>query len=450
MKVRTFPLRITIVALVLALTALVVGSVSAQQSMTLDSAYSGSITANGTVNVDFQTAVGGVYRFALSDLSTDTIEQAGVFSSDGTTEKIGPNRDLVGDGSQVQVRITSTEAGTFTLSAELLGVQEDGGDDLPSNTSTRGLLKVDKKPMQGGLDSGDSDWYKVQLDGHSRYRIQVGSNSTSQTYSGASVAIFDASGNQVLSSEHTVTFLVVGCEGGTYYVQVGNSTNRYTYYVEVARVGNLMPDQAGVSTGVGSVRLEWNCWTDAKFEVVLDDGSGTIHILETDQDEVLYRQLGIGLETRLVGLRWEADLTYLPNSRLFLGRNEYRFNIRTSPHKWQPVRVSVPDENRASPNHGATGIPTIIGTVRQGQTLTVDTSDISDSDGLTNVSYNYQWMETPSGWLTSRDIVGATNSTFVLRNREVLDRILVRVSFRDDAGNFETRISEATQQVGGL
>ena len=448
MKVRAFPFRIAIVALVLTLTVLAVGSVSAQQSsccVTLDSAYSGSITANGTVNVDFQTAVSGVYRFALSDLSTNAIEQAGVFSSDGATKKRTPNRDLVGDGSQVQVRITSTEAGTFTLSAELLGVQENFGEDLPSNTSTRGLLKVDKKPMQGGLDPGDSDWYRVQLDGRWRYLIRMGSNSTSQTYSGASVAIFDASGNQVLWSEHKVTYLDVGCEGGTYYVQVGNSTNRYTYYVGVERVDNLMAHQSGGSTGVGSVRLEWNCWTDAEFEIVLDNAPGSISIVETDTDEVLYRQLGIGLETRLVGTRWEADLTHLPKGRLLEGRKEYRFRIRTSPYKWKPVRVTVPAENVASiTNHGSTGKPTITGTAYIGQTPTAGTSGISDSDGLTNVSYNYQWMA------SSHDIFGATNSTLSLGHEELLDRISVRVSFRDDAGNFETRVSESTQQVGGL
>ena len=44
------------------------------------------------------------------------------------------------------------------------------------------------------------------------------------------------------------------------------------------------------------------------------------------------------------------------------------------------------------PNTPATGLPTISGTAQVDETLTADTSGISDSDGLTNVSYSYQWI----------------------------------------------------------
>ena len=43
-------------------------------------------------------------------------------------------------------------------------------------------------------------------------------------------------------------------------------------------------------------------------------------------------------------------------------------------------------------NTSATGAPTISGTVQVDQTLTADTSGIGDADGLTNVSYSYQWI----------------------------------------------------------
>ena len=44
------------------------------------------------------------------------------------------------------------------------------------------------------------------------------------------------------------------------------------------------------------------------------------------------------------------------------------------------------------PNRPATGTPTISGTVQVGRTITADTSGIDDADGLTNVSYSYQWI----------------------------------------------------------
>ena len=43
-------------------------------------------------------------------------------------------------------------------------------------------------------------------------------------------------------------------------------------------------------------------------------------------------------------------------------------------------------------NTPATGAPTIGGTAQVGETLTVDTSAISDQDGLSSVSYSYQWI----------------------------------------------------------
>ena len=44
------------------------------------------------------------------------------------------------------------------------------------------------------------------------------------------------------------------------------------------------------------------------------------------------------------------------------------------------------------PNDPATGAPAITGTVQVGETLTAGTTAIADEDGLTNVSYTYQWL----------------------------------------------------------
>ena len=43
-------------------------------------------------------------------------------------------------------------------------------------------------------------------------------------------------------------------------------------------------------------------------------------------------------------------------------------------------------------NSAATGAPTINGTAQVGQTLTASTSGISDSDGLANATFTYQWL----------------------------------------------------------
>ena len=95
----------------------------------------------------------------------------------------------------------------------------------------------------------------------------------------------------------------------------------------------------------------------------------------------------------------------------------------------------------ARPNRAATGLPTISGTPQVEQTLTADTSGISDEDGLSNVSYAHQWSAGGS------DIDGATGSTYTLTASEQGQTIQVQVTFTDDADNEETLTSQATVAV---
>ena len=93
------------------------------------------------------------------------------------------------------------------------------------------------------------------------------------------------------------------------------------------------------------------------------------------------------------------------------------------------------------PNSPATGAPTVSGTPQVDQTLTASTSNIADADGLSNVSYGYQWLAAGTA------ISGATGSTYTLTANEHGDTIQVRVSFNDDKGNAESLTSVATDAV---
>ena len=95
----------------------------------------------------------------------------------------------------------------------------------------------------------------------------------------------------------------------------------------------------------------------------------------------------------------------------------------------------------AKPNTPATGAPAISGTPRVGETLTASTSDIADQDGLTNVSYSYQWMA------DEVDIDGITGSSYTLTSNEQGKTVRVQVTFTDDADNAESLTSEATVAV---
>ena len=95
----------------------------------------------------------------------------------------------------------------------------------------------------------------------------------------------------------------------------------------------------------------------------------------------------------------------------------------------------------ARPNSAATGAPTISGTAQVGQMLTVSTSDISDSDGLINATFTYQWLADDT------DITDATGSTYTLAAADEGKTVKVRLSFTDGRGHQETVTSTATAAV---
>ena len=96
-------------------------------------------------------------------------------------------------------------------------------------------------------------------------------------------------------------------------------------------------------------------------------------------------------------------------------------------------------------NSAATGSPTISGTAQVGETLTASTTGITDTDGLTNVSYSYQWIANDG--TSDSDIADATSSSYTLVAADAGKTIKVKVAFTDDAQNQETRTSAATAAV---
>ena len=87
----------------------------------------------------------------------------------------------------------------------------------------------------------------------------------------------------------------------------------------------------------------------------------------------------------------------------------------------------------ARPNNPATGAPTIGGTAQVGETLTADTSGISDEDGLDNVSYGYQWIADDA------DIRGAAASTYTLTDADEGKTVKVQVSFQGTSQLYRRR-----------
>ena len=178
--------------------------------------------------------------------------------------------------------------------------------------------------------------------------------------------------------------------------------------------------------------------------------SGTVQVGETLTADTSGIADDDGLENVSFSYQWLADDTAIQGAT-----NSTYTLVEADEGKAIKVRVSFTDDGgndetptsaatatvEAAPNSPATGAPTISGTAQVGETLTADTSGISDADGLTGVTHSYQWLAGDS------DISGATGSTYTLADADENKAIKVKVSLTDDAGNAETLTSAATEAV---
>ena len=93
----------------------------------------------------------------------------------------------------------------------------------------------------------------------------------------------------------------------------------------------------------------------------------------------------------------------------------------------------------------ATGLPVVTGVLEEGLTAAADVTGILDAEGLTLVSYSYQWIRSDAG--TDTNISGATDSTYVMQAADVGKALKVRVTFTDDDANAEMLTSSASDLV---
>ena len=96
-------------------------------------------------------------------------------------------------------------------------------------------------------------------------------------------------------------------------------------------------------------------------------------------------------------------------------------------------------------NDPATGKPIVRGTAQVGESLGVNTDDISDEDGPDEPAFSYQWIRNDG--TRDRDIRDANDRHYTVTNIDRGKTIKVRVSFTDDAGYAESVTSEPTAMV---
>ena len=178
--------------------------------------------------------------------------------------------------------------------------------------------------------------------------------------------------------------------------------------------------------------------------------TGTLQVGETLTADVTGIADEDGLDNVVFSYQWMADDTNIQDAT----GSSYTL-VSDDEGKTIKVTVSFTDaegnpetltsdptgEVAAKPNIQATGLPTISGTIRVGETLTADVTGIADEDGLTNVVFSYQWMADDT------DIQDATGSSYTLVSDDEGRTIKVTVSFTDAEGHQESRTSEPTGAV---
>jgi hypothetical protein len=92
-------------------------------------------------------------------------------------------------------------------------------------------------------------------------------------------------------------------------------------------------------------------------------------------------------------------------------------------------------------NDDPSGLPIIEGITAQGETLTVETNQIIDIDGIEESAFNYEWRA------DNKVILGATNPSFVLTQKEVAKKLSVLISYQDKGGTTEFLTSAPTEVV---
>ena len=197
----------------------------------------------------------------------------------------------------------------------------------------------------------------------------------------------------------------------------------------------------------GMVEVDWNDVSGAnRYEVQFYTSSGWIDLPNA----------GLGIEiffdgSRAVATGLPADLGYdafhvrAGNSVGWSEWSEYAWQMTTHNMDWEGIPVPTIEPTPEPVNTPATGAPMIGGTAQVGETLAAETSGIADANGLTNVSYSYQWVRNDGS--SDTDITDATDSTYTLEAADEGNTIEVKVSFTDDADNDERLTSAATGEV---
>ena len=257
--------------------------------------------------------------------------------------------------------------------------------------------------------------------------------------------------DNVFSDGITVSSLVVGDNVIVVRVTAQDTTTTQDYTVTVTRSSNLVPTASDKVITI----VEDAAHTFAAGEFNFSDGNAT-DTLANVTVVTLPTAGGLKLDGTAVTAGEvvpvdEIDTLVFTPVADANGTDYASFEFRVSDGEDDSDATYTMTVHVTPVNDEPTGLPTISGTAKVGQSLMAATTGIDDADGLDNVSYDYQWIRVDDdGTSNATDITDATANTYTLTSADTGKKIKVKVGFTDDGNTKKTLTSGAYPLTGTI
>ena len=423
-------------------------AVKVRVSFTDDAGNAEALTSAATEEVSFavqeqvanSTATGAPMITGMVQVGeTLTADTAGIIDADGLTNVSYGYQWVDNDGTS-DTDITGATDSTYTLAASDEGktikvrvsfTDDTGNDESLTSTATTAVEAKPNSPATGVPAIGGT--------------ARVGETLTAGT---AGITDDDgltnvSYGYQWVANDGTSDTHITGATNSTYTLLSADEGK--TIAVRVSFTDDAGYDESLTSTATTAVEAKPNSPATGSPTI-----TGTVQVGETLTADTSGIADADGLTNVSYGYQWLVDNVEVQ------GATQPAYTLAVADEgKTVKLRVSFTDDAgydesltisataavEAKPNNPATGVPAIAGTAQVGETLTADTSGIADADGLTNVSYGYQWL------VDNVEVQGATQPAYTLAVADEGKTVKLRVSFTDDAGYDESLTSSATAAV---
>ena len=405
-----------------------------------------TVSTSGTVDADGLDNPGYSYQWIRNDGSTDR----DIVGATSTTYVLATEDE----GKTIKVRVsftddagnaeTRTSAATATVGALVLESELTAGrriDILPSESGysifgdVGGTLTPDAFVLEGTT-------YKVRFLAHSSESLWLGMDRELSTDFTLRVGDFTYLGSESKVPDTPAV-------AGGYWWPAASPDWLGGDPVKAGLIihpGTVLGDRqkAPVTGYFGNIPSEHDGTEDFAFHIYFSEGVATT--VDALRDHVLSVTGGVVSSVEAVGGEgriWMVSVS--PDSR---GRT-VTIGIEADLDCELAGAVCAADGRRlfnrleltveAREYHPPTGAPAINSRAEVGDTLTADTSDISDGDGMTGATFEYQWVSYDGKAYTN--IAGATDASYTLVSADEGRALRVRVSFTDDAGYEESLTS---------